>query len=94
MKDLAIGVQFEDLSNATNAGAVNVIYGSSLGLKATPVSAGNGRADQIFTQDSANVEGVAEDSDEFGKSLTSGDFNGDSFDDLAIGCTKSRRGRF
>jgi hypothetical protein len=31
------------------------------------------------------IEEIAESSDELGRSLTSGDFNGDGFDDLAIG---------
>jgi FG-GAP repeat len=79
--DLAIGVPDEDLSvDLGQAGAVEVIYGSSSGLSAT-----SPRADQFWTQDSANVDGVAEHNDAFGFSVTSGDFNGDGRDDLAIG---------
>jgi hypothetical protein len=56
---------------------VNVIYGSSTGLKAT--------GDQLWSQDSSGINDVAEAGDSFGSDLTTGDFNGDGFDDLAIG---------
>jgi len=75
--DLAIAVDSEDIGSTTNAGAVNVIYGSSSGL----TSAGN----QIWHQDSFGIQGIAEAFDSFGSSLTAGDFNGDGRDDLAIG---------
>lgn len=75
--DLVIGTSFEDVGSLVNAGAVNVIYGSSTGLTAT----GN----QIWHQDSPGVEGVAESNDNFGDSLGVGDFNRDGIDDLAIG---------
>ncbi|MBD2436402.1 FG-GAP repeat protein [Nostoc sp. FACHB-110] len=75
--DLAIGVLFETVGTVKNAGAVNVIYGSNIGL----TSSGN----QIWHQDSPGIQGVAETSDYFSKSLAVGDFNGDGKDDLAIG---------
>jgi FG-GAP repeat len=78
--DLAIGAALENLGTVSNAGAVEVIYGSSSGLSAT-----SPHVDQFWTQDSANIDDVAESSNAFGYSLTSGDFNGDSKDDLAIG---------
>jgi FG-GAP repeat len=78
--DVAIGVPQEDVGSIQDAGAVNVIYGSSSGLSAT-----SARADQFWTQNSADVIDVSEMDDEFGSSLTSGDFNGDGIDDLAIG---------
>jgi hypothetical protein len=88
--DLATGVPGEDVINNSvnssvtllNAGAVNVIYGSSIGLSGTELSAGNGRADQILTQ---ILTGGAETGDEFGNALATGDFNNDRFSDLAIG---------
>ena len=67
--DLAIGVPGEDVGTIVHAGAVNVIYGSSAGLSATAISAGNGRADQFWTQDSANIKVGAEGFDLFGLSL-------------------------
>src|SRR3989304_2178809 len=75
--DLAIGVLLEDVGSIVDAGAVNVIYGT-----ANLLSAAN---DQFFTQNTTNIEDTAEASDNFGFALTSGDFNGDGFDDLAIG---------
>lgn len=71
--DLAVGIHFEDNS----AGAVNVIYGTALGLAA----AGN----QFFTQDSPGIKGEAEENDQFGETLAAGDFNQDGFTDLAVG---------
>ncbi|HTH20734.1 MAG TPA: hypothetical protein VL854_00830 [Nitrososphaeraceae archaeon] len=80
--DLAIGVAAEDLGSIFNAdaGGVEVIYGSSNGLSATLA-----HADQFWTQDSANIDNQAETDDQFGSSLTAGDFNADGKDDLAIG---------
>jgi hypothetical protein len=75
--DLAIGVPSEGLGTAARAGAVNVLYGSAARLTAT----GN----QQFFQGNGGVGGIAELGDEFGFVLTGGDFNNDSFDDLAIG---------
>jgi hypothetical protein len=83
-EDLVIGVPGEDLftdaGTVINAGAVNVIYGSSSGLSITPL-----RPDQFWTQDTADVDDVAEAGDFFGFSLSAGDFNGDGKDDLAVG---------
>ena len=81
--DLAIGVPGEDLSNGQlrrNAGAVNVIYGSSSGLSATQT-----RSDQIWSQNAQDIGGDIETGDSFGACLESGDFNGDGYVDLAIG---------
>lgn len=61
--DLAVGVR-EDLGTKQDAGAANVLYGSSIGIS----SDGN----QFWTQDSAGVEGVAEEGDFFGIPLTAG----------------------
>jgi FG-GAP repeat len=83
--DLAVGVRNEAVGNIRQAGAVNVIYGSSDGLSAVRLSPGNGRADQIWTQDSPNIEDNAEAADFFGSALATGDFNKDGFYDLAIG---------
>ena len=78
--DLAIGVPVEDIGSISNAGGVEVIYGSSSGLSATLA-----HADQFWTQDSTNIDDSAETGDKFGISLSSGDFNADGKDDLAIG---------
>ena len=78
--DKAIGASGEEFGSSNTTGAVHVIYGSSGGLSATAVI-----ADQMWTQDSAGIEGIAEDWDYFGVTLSSGDYNGDGFDDLSIG---------
>jgi hypothetical protein len=78
--DLAIGNKWENIEFHSEIGAVNVIYGSSSGLSATAKL-----PDQFWTQDSANINDVAESEDQFGFSLSSGDYNGDGKDDLAIG---------
>ncbi len=75
--DLAIGVPFEDIEATTSGGAVQVISGSDAGLTAD----GN----QWWDQDTPGIQGVREPNDLFGLSLTVGDFEGDGFDDLAIG---------
>jgi len=78
--DLAIGVPYENISKKGNAGAVNVIYGgmdSHSKLSST--------SNQVWYQSSKYILGASEKNDHFGWSLTTGDFNGDEFDDLAIG---------
>ncbi|MCF6156688.1 MAG: hypothetical protein E3K36_15960 [Candidatus Brocadia sp.] len=74
--DLAVGVPDEDIGDI-DAGATNVLYGSAAGLSSTD--------NQIWHQDSTDILGAAELFDAFGSALTAGDFNGDGFDDLAVG---------
>lgn len=75
--DAAIGAPAEDVDGVTNAGHVNVLYGSATGLTA--------EGNQVWHRNSSNIEGAAEANEFFGLSLTSGDFNGDGDADLAIG---------
>jgi hypothetical protein len=83
--DLAIGVPLENVGSTEDAGAVNVIYGSSSGLSGSAAADGTGRSDQLWHQNSAGVEDNAEASDMFGSAIAAGNFNGDNFMDLAIG---------
>jgi hypothetical protein len=83
--DLAVGVPLESIGTMDGAGAVNVIYGSSAGLKASTSSDGTGRLNQMWHQNSPSVVDGSEAGEHFGSSLTVGDFNGDGFADLAIG---------
>ena len=81
--DLAIGVAGEDIGERQVAGAVNVIYGGPGGLAATSVAAA--LPDQLWSQDSDGIEGLAEAGDNFGFALAVGHFNSDGYEDLAIG---------
>jgi Spherulation-specific family 4/FG-GAP repeat len=40
---------------------------------------------QFWSQNSSNIEDISESGDHFGESLAAGDFNGDGYNDLAIG---------
>jgi hypothetical protein len=75
--DLAVGVSGENVGAIVNAGAVHIIYGSADGLNST----GN----QVWHQDSEDMNDTAEPWDFFGDSLATGDFNNDGFTDLAVG---------
>jgi hypothetical protein len=75
--DLAVGAPDEDVSGWVNAGAVNIIYGSSGGLSASN--------DEFLTQNSLGVAGEPRPNDHFGFALSAGDFDDDGFADLAIG---------
>jgi hypothetical protein len=75
--DLAIGVPLEDVGDILHAGAVNVMYGSVTGL----THVGN----QFITQSGLNPQDDAEELDWFGGRIQGGDFNGDGYDDLAVG---------
>jgi hypothetical protein len=80
--DLAIGVPNEDATddigeNHLNAGKINVVYGTADGLKILD--------NQLWSQTGPGTKGDPEDGDHFGQALAAGDFNGDGFDDIAIG---------
>ena len=75
--DLAVGVQWEDVGSIENAGAVNVLYGSSSGISAS--------GDQIWDQDDLVATNGTEAHDYFGDVLAAGDFDGDGDADLAVG---------
>lgn len=81
--DLAIGVPYESIGAKTNCGAVNVIYGvpmPGVGLDAFAAVAA-----EIWHQNVTGIPEVNDAHDNFGYALAVGDFNGDGFDDLAVG---------
>src|SRR5262245_4107910 len=73
--DIAVGVPYEDIGSAEDAGAVQVFKGSPTGLM----------PGKFWNEDTANVRDTAERYDNFGAATASADFNGDGFDDLAVG---------
>jgi hypothetical protein len=82
--DVAVEVPCLDLTNGTqtlpDAGAMNVIYGSPAGL-----AADGGPGNQFWTQSSQGIRGYgSRPSFEFGHVATTGDFNGDGYDDLVV----------
>ncbi len=82
--DLAVGSPLEDVGAEADAGTVNVIYGSALGLAAA--------RNQSWGQDSAGIRNSAESGDLFGQALAAADFNDDGFTDLAVGVPKEDLG--
>ena len=75
--DLALGVPREDVEGLHDVGAINILYGAAAGL----TSGGN----QLWHEDAPGVPEVGEPSDLWGFSLAAADFDGDGYDDLAVG---------
>ncbi|MCG8460582.1 MAG: integrin alpha, partial [Holophagales bacterium] len=78
--DLALGAPFQNIGLAKKAGQVVVVY--SPADTGTPIA-------QVFHRDSPGVSGDAQDGNQFGSALASGDFDGDGFDDLAISAVEN-----
>jgi FG-GAP repeat len=75
--DLAIGVPGQSVATESNAGAVEVLYGTANGLKTSPL-------EQYWDEASPGIGGAPRAGDSFGAVVSSGDYDGDGFDDLAI----------
>jgi hypothetical protein len=75
--DLAIGVPSDEVDGVERAGSVTIIYGSDSGLDSDD--------SQIWSQNSSGISDDADVDDNFGYALTTGDFDNDGYDDLAIG---------
>ena len=74
--ELIVGVPGEGVGGSSDAGAVNVMYGRSGGLSSV---------DELWSQDTRGIKGVAEATDQFGATLSVADFDRDGDGDLAIG---------
>ncbi|TAH39707.1 MAG: hypothetical protein EYC70_02655 [Planctomycetota bacterium] len=75
--DLVIAVPKEDQGPVLNAGAVHVIFGTTAGLSAT--------GSELWYQASESFPDDPGAFDSFGEAVAAGDFDGDGYDDLAIG---------
>jgi FG-GAP repeat len=75
--DLAIGSPGESLGSIETTGTVTILRGSADGLTGTGALA--------ISQDTAGIPGLNEAGDKFGWSLAMGDFQGDTYADLAVG---------
>lgn len=73
--DTALDFATGDPTNSSNAGAVDIAYGFDH----------TSTVDETWTRDSSGILETATAGDYFGSDLTAGDFNGDGYDDLAIG---------
>ncbi len=77
--DLAIGAPYEDWGG-TDEGSVLVMYGSSIGPGVTSPN------DELWSAGEGTAAGTSDDENYCGLALAVGDFDGDGYDDLAIGC--------
>jgi len=84
--DIVIGVPGKNIKGRTNAGEITVLYGDE---SRNPTS----RVETI-NQSNHRVPDAAETGDRWGAALTSGDFNGDGFTDLAVGAPGERYGTY
>ena len=75
--ELTIGVPFDDVGSTVDAGSVQVLRGGSNGLRTG--------GDKIWHRAKSGIRGAKGTDDLFGSSLTTGRFNSDGRDDLAIG---------
>ncbi|MFG3010101.1 FG-GAP and VCBS repeat-containing protein [Streptomyces cinerochromogenes] len=82
--DIATSAAGAYVSGQKNAGQVVVLYGSATGVSSTK------RA--TISQNTTGVPGTAETGDMFGADLAYADFNGDGYDDLAVGSPSEKVG--
>lgn len=83
--DAALSAPGEDIGSVKNAGAVNVRYGEDPGITQDRPVFGIARLRPQFLSQSGPITGATETNDYFGDVTTSGDFNGDGYDELVIG---------
>jgi hypothetical protein len=74
--DLAVGIPFEDVGSAADAGAVHVFAGSGDGVSS--------EGDRLWTQDSPGIRDAVEAGDEFGFSTFAADVVGEGHIDLVV----------
>ena len=77
LDDISVGVPGYDVNSQNDAGAAYVFFGASGGP--------SGSSDILLTQDIASGVGSVLSNEYFGRSIASGDYDGDGNDDIAIG---------
>ena len=82
--DLVIGVPDEDIGSKARAGMIHLLYGASNGLTTS--------GSRYWHQDLNYMPSTANEGELFGYALTSGDFNGDSICDFAVGVPYDKEG--
>jgi len=93
VSDLAIGHPFEDIGGQDGAGAVTILYDFEIiNNDTTPdgINFDEGRTVRLHW-DMSSMPDDAGVITSFGSALAVGDFNGDAFDDLAIGAPNDER---
>ena len=90
--DLAIGVYSEGIGSLGNAGAIHIVRGAADGLTAynnehwhQQAAYRDTNSDGTVDITIGNPDGTEESGDWFGYSLAAGNFDGDAYDDLAVG---------
>jgi len=78
--DLAIGIDGQDVGHGPFEGVVVVLHGN----QSASFTAGN----EMWRQGADGLPGAGEQGDAFGRKLGIGDFDGNGFDDLAIGAPR------
>ena len=86
--DLAIGIPGEDVAGSADAGGVLVLYGFPISGLAAASSPGAWR----WTLGAGGIGGTPAAGDNLGAALSSGDFDNDGRDDLAIGIPSADEG--
>src|SRR5262249_34142426 len=85
LTDLVVGVPFDNVGSVSRCGLIDVFYGSR------NTALGSGRI-QEWNSNTPGIVHRCGQNDLFGTTVASGDFNGDGYDDVAIGVINNSGG--